>query len=722
MAFTYIVPYAEEAGNVSNTANITINSVTVTGNASVGNILTTNNLTVTGNASFTGPNVSLGNVSNLHITGGTSNYFLQTDGNGNLSWASVGSGNSISNGTSNVSIPTANGNVNISTNGNANIAQFDTNGALILYPTTASLNAMRITSYGSPVSGDVNRIASFRYRGNASAPLSVQPNDATMRFLTVGYNGSALQTNSVASIRSLVDSSYTANGANIPLGWNIQVNDTNGGTNNQTKNHYFYSNGNVSFANSLVVNNDITSTSGVFYGNGAGLTNINGGNISNVANANYANYAGNAFSVSGSNVSGQVGNALIAGTVYTNAQPNITSVGTLVDLTVSGNANLGNAVTANYFIGSGNNLSNIQAANVIGTVANANYATNTGNANLANYVIQSTQSNITRVGTLTALTVNGIANFNSTTNFTDTVTFTGSNTYIANVSNLHIPGGINGYFLQTDGVGNLAWVNGTTTGNGVVGGSNTQVQYNNAGNFGGSAGLTFNSTSNTLTTVNLVVTGNLTATINTPITSSNIFITNGQFINVNPNSAFNNLNILDGTVIFNSNAVTGSSTANSNVQVGMSFNIRGNSTTSLNSLMQPGDKLTIIYHQPVTQPAVTAPPYFTNYYTIAYIRAAPILQIDGSNVSIYDGSANRFLSDPSNGYYGNGFASFISTSPAGVMTSNISSGTGGVIGNAVVYSGSGGGGPTTATARFAIIIYKLDNTPTWSGYFSTVQF
>ena len=39
------------------------------------------------------------------------------------------------------------------------------------------------------------------------------------------------------------------------------------------------------------------------------------------------------------------------------------------------NANLGNAATANFFIGSGNNLSNIQVANVsgIGNIATTNY-------------------------------------------------------------------------------------------------------------------------------------------------------------------------------------------------------------------------------------------------------------------------------------------------------------------------------------------------------------
>ena len=41
--------------------------------------------------------------------------------------------------------------------------------------------------------------------------------------------------------------------------------------------------------------------------------------------------------VTGGNVTGQVPNALVAGTVYTNAQPNITSLGSLSSLTVTGN-------------------------------------------------------------------------------------------------------------------------------------------------------------------------------------------------------------------------------------------------------------------------------------------------------------------------------------------------------------------------------------------------
>jgi hypothetical protein len=82
--------------------------------------------------------------------------------------------------------------------------------------------------------------------------------------------------------------------------------------------------------------------------------------------------------VNGANVSGQVANALVAGTVYTNAQPNITSLGTLSSLTVSGNINSGNLITDKL-------VSNL----------------------LTGTLVTSSQPNITSVGELTSLDVTG---------------------------------------------------------------------------------------------------------------------------------------------------------------------------------------------------------------------------------------------------------------------------------------------------------------------------
>jgi hypothetical protein len=109
---------------------------------------------------------------------------------------------------------------------------------------------------------------------------------------------------------------------------------------------------------------------------------------------------------------------------------------TFANITAS-NANLGNAATANFFIGSGNNLSNIQGANVSDQVANAL---------ISGTVYTNAQPNITSLGTLTGLTSTGTANFAGASNVT-----------LGAVSNLHISGGTANYVLQTDGAGNLSW-------------------------------------------------------------------------------------------------------------------------------------------------------------------------------------------------------------------------------------------------------------------------
>jgi hypothetical protein len=93
----------------------------------------------------------------------------------------------------------------------------------------------------------------------------------------------------------------------------------------------------------MTVTGNIIVATGAYYGNGAPLS-----------------------SLTGANVSGQVGNALVAGTVYTAAQPNITSVSTSFT-----NLTFANAQTI-----SGNNLT-------LTTGANTNAGTITGNWTLS---------------------------------------------------------------------------------------------------------------------------------------------------------------------------------------------------------------------------------------------------------------------------------------------------------------------------------------------------
>ena len=122
------------------------------------------------------------------------------------------------------------------------------------------------------------------------------------------------------------------------------------------------------------------------------------------------------------------------------AQPQITSVGTLTSLAVTGNITAGNI--------------------------------STGDANLTS---------------LTVSNASGVVNFANTANVS-----------LGAVANLHITGGNSGQVLTTDGSGNLSWAN-STGGNGVPGGANTQIQFNDGNTFGGNSGFTFDKTTGIFT-------------------------------------------------------------------------------------------------------------------------------------------------------------------------------------------------------------------------------
>jgi hypothetical protein len=200
------------------------------------------------------------------------------------------------------------------------------------------------------------------------------------------------------------------------------------------------------------------------------------------------------------------------------------------------------------------------------------------------------------------------------------VTFSAGNLRLGPVANVKMTGGTNGYVLQTDGTGNLSWVAGAG-GNGAVGGSNTQVQYNKAGVFGGTSGFVFDETTNTLTITNIIgngigltsltganVTGtvpsantvtdaaqsNITSvgTLTSVTTSGNLSVSGTTtvqqakektVISVSAPGASTNFDVLSGAI----NYYTANMTAN------VTLNVRGNSTTTFNSITSVGDSVTI---------------------------------------------------------------------------------------------------------------------------------
>jgi hypothetical protein len=199
--------------------------------------------------------------------------------------------------------------------------------------------------------------------------------------------------------------------------------------------------------NGTITGVNITANTGVFTGNASGLSEINASNLSS-GTVPTARLSGN-YSI----------NAATAGTVVTNAQPNITSVGTLTSLGVSGavtastltsnvatgtapltvtsttrvsNLNVAYANVADFIsvaAGTGNNFlifanaatGNITELTSTGLIANLSNNSITAttfvgtlsgaatSATTAGTVTTAAQPNITSVGTLTSLAVSGNA-------------------------------------------------------------------------------------------------------------------------------------------------------------------------------------------------------------------------------------------------------------------------------------------------------------------------
>lgn len=163
--------------------------------------------------------------------------------------------------------------------------------------------------------------------------------------------------------------------------------------------------------------------------------------------------------------------------------------------TFSGNVSVGSLA-----ITSGNLSVNALNAAIIG---------NSG-AILIGTISTASQPNITSLGNLSSLQVNGVANFaNGTVTFNPTAS---NKLNLGNVGNVNISGGSTGQYLATDGSGNLSWNTITIPPSNVGGGSaaNQVAVYANASSIIGSSGLTYGSSTLSVTGA-VIATGDITA-------------------------------------------------------------------------------------------------------------------------------------------------------------------------------------------------------------------
>jgi hypothetical protein len=295
--------------------------------------------------------------------------------------------NQISNGNSSITISTLGGNANVTIGGVANVATF----------TTTGLTANNIATDGNLVVGNnlvVNGNLTYINitdlniedpiiglgRGPNNTPLTA--NDGKDRGEQLWYYTSSEQSafigydNSAGKLIAATNVSIANEIVTVNAYGNLVIGNLESSSINATGN---VTGGNILTGGAISAVGNITGN--YLVGNGSQLSSLSASNIvGTVANAAYATNSGSAGTA---NTANSANSATVAGTVTANAQANITSVGTLTSLSVTGN------VTANYFIGNGSQLTGLPEQY--------------GNANVANYLP-------TYTGNITAATISTTGN------------------------------------------------------------------------------------------------------------------------------------------------------------------------------------------------------------------------------------------------------------------------------------------------------------------------
>ena len=467
---------ADVANSIANgTSNI--NTPILNGNITVGIGGTSNTVIFTS----TGVNVAgyitaTGNVTGNFIKG--NGYYLTGVDTSNVALR-------IANGTSNINIPVTNGNITLGVAGTSNVAVVTSTGVNIAgyanlgsgnLTTTGNVTAGYFIGNGSQLTGLTSlAVANANYANYAGNVINSSQSNITSLGTLISLSVTGTTITGAANVTSTASSTSTTSGAlvvgggvgiggNLYVGGNlsiagtttiinsttVSINDVNivlanNATNSTEANgagitingaaasmNYIAGTNSFTFSHKLIATGDSnlgnSVTSNYFLGDGGLLSNLSTPTSISTTEVNTGTYY-----VKLSNVrSGTAGTYANANFTY-DAATGILSAGSL-SLTgnlTSLNANLGNAIRGNYFIGNGSLLTGLTGANIIGTVANANYSTYSGT------VLTNAQPNITSVGLLSNLIVGNVTS--NTTFGNGTINLTGNVTasyYFGNGSQL----------------------------------------------------------------------------------------------------------------------------------------------------------------------------------------------------------------------------------------------------------------------------------------------
>lgn len=524
-------------------------------NAGTDGANTVQNIHMTGNI-YVGGSSYLGNVGNIHITGGNSGYVLTTNGIGNLIWAEPSGGGG--NGTDYIHF-------DVSITGN-NIQFVD--GNLSVYANSNVMNVFKNgvnlePFYYEKVADDILQINIQLHAGDTidvlastggggelpgGPPLSVQYNTGYVLGGSSAFTFDPMS-NVVTIVNNEVGNLTVNDSANLGSVSNITI---EGGTSGQ----YLSTDGagNLSWASVVITS--------VNHANYADVANsVAGANVSGyVANATHANIADVANSVAGANVTGQVSYAAVANSV---AVANVSGIGNIATINKDGSSShvlYGNGAWASIPVvtpAGANTDIQFNDNGSFGAAANLTFNKTTDTLsvpNIAGTLTTASQYNITDVGTLNALFVEGIVN-------------------LGTLSNIHIGGGSAGYVLTTDGASNLTWAAGGSGGSAIANGtSNVSIPVSN-GNINFSAG----GVANVITVASNVV--SITTTTSLQQVEEK-FVSNGTGA-----TGTVNFDVLTSAIILQ----TANATAN------FTLNVRGNASATFDSMTSTGQSVSITY-------------------------------------------------------------------------------------------------------------------------------
>ena len=548
--------------------------VTATGNVISGNVTTVGVVTATGN--ITGGNV---------LTGG------QVSATGNITTAGFFVGTFAGSISGNVTAPGANTQVIYNNSGNlAASAGFTFNQAGNILTANGNISGANFLTAG--LISATSTITGGQFIGNGNTISNIQGANVSGN-VTSAVTAGTVTTNAQPNITSVGTlTSITSSGLVSTTGNLVGANILTAGLISSTGN--IISAANITGAN--------ITTAGLITATG----NIQGGNI---VTAGLFSATGN---ITGNNLSA----TLITGTLTTNAQPNITSVGTLTSLSVTGNTTSGNFTTGgtlsvggivmsgNTIVGAGPTLTidpnglggtdgnvvitgNLTVQGTTTTINSNTVTTNDLQINMANNAANATAANNGGIGVgpigaeyatllyntasnvwVSSLGISAVGSITTGAGITATGNVYGGNVTTAGIvsATANITGGNLLTAGQVSATGNITTAGffvgtfaGSISGNVTAPGSNTQVIYNNNGNLAGSTGFTFDQSSNAL-----VVTGNITgANIRTAgIISGTGNVIGGNITTVGLITATGS--ITGGNILFGSGIVSGTG----NISVG----------------------------------------------------------------------------------------------------------------------------------------------------------